>query len=380
MKRVIINEKQANSVFNLKESAGANDTMLIVADNIARQIAFNDIWEILSDTSLIESWYEEYDNVYRNSVEYDGTEYNYEIFYEPSSENGTFDGRADNDVISINYYNLETHFLEDEKRIRDYKKSWDNEDDEDTEEFDVYEYCKNAKAWFDYYEAYRVAYPIILHELTHTLDKKSDPMDRIWIKNVNRFNEDDVRNIIYLFSTSEMNARVASSASLFLYYYRMETSGRDLKTYVNENKLNELFYKVLMPKVLSNNELRMREMELYVGIISQEWSTCSKEYLQSCMLKPTSSVNSLAFHLALNEDKLYKRSNPRQVLKIYASNPQGFEEKVKSFYENLLNKYKSRIYKTCWNVFTKHSWEHPYIEDDADSFRDKRFKWMDENY
>ena len=80
MKRIIINESQANSVFGLNESAGANDTMLIVADKIARQIAFNDIWEILSDSRLIESWYEEYDRVYRNSVEHEGTEYPYEIF------------------------------------------------------------------------------------------------------------------------------------------------------------------------------------------------------------------------------------------------------------------------------------------------------------
>lgn len=383
MKRIIITESQANGIINLNESAGANDTMLIVADKIARQIAFNDIWEILSNSSLIECWYEEDDRVYRNSLEYEGIEYPYEIFYEPTRGNGTLNGETDGDVISINYYNLETYFLEDSRKIREYPSYWDEEDDEDDSyvpRFDAYEYCQEAKEGFDEYQVYRVAYPIILHELTHTLNKESDPMSRLWIKSVSRYNEDDVRSIIYLFSKSEMDARVASSAALFLYYYRMETSGHDVDVYTNENKLNELFYKVLMPQVLSDNELKIRDMELYVSIITNEWGSCSKEYLQSCMIKPISNVMSLAFHLALNEDKLYKRSNPRQVLKIYASNPQRFEEKVKNFYQNLLDKYKSRIYKACWNVFMKHSYEHKDFRDEINKFVERRWEWLGNKY
>lgn len=52
-----VNRILKNNVINLSESAGVNNTMFIVSDKIARQIAFKDVYEIFSDTRLIESWH-----------------------------------------------------------------------------------------------------------------------------------------------------------------------------------------------------------------------------------------------------------------------------------------------------------------------------------
>ena len=185
-------------------------------------------------------------------------------------------------------------------------------------------------------------------------------MDRLWIKPVNRFNEEDVRDYMYTFSTSEMNSRVASAPSILLSTLKLEYSESDIEQVRESGAENYFFTEDLMPKVMKNVEIDYSHMKTLVGIL-ESYSThfpVSKEYLEDCLAaKHTKFVNSLFFHLATNEDKLYKRSNPRQVLKLYASDPRKFEQKVAGFYRNLFEQYKKRIYKACWYVFTNYAWE-----------------------
>ena len=65
-------------------------------------------------------------------------------------------------------------------------------------------------------EALERIVPVILHELTHGLDKDSDPMNAVWLKyGFNKIHEDDVRAFKYLFSSSEINSRVATVCDNF---------------------------------------------------------------------------------------------------------------------------------------------------------------------
>lgn len=351
MSKVIkINELQANRVFLLNETNGVNNEMFEVADKIAKDIAFNALNDLFDNEDIFDDWVNDYDETYRGSVEHNGSNYSYEIFYD-SSSNGTLNGETDGDCIGINYKVLENIFIDNGKKLSDVY--FDEEGDND---FNVYEYCENARdSYIGFeYDVYNKVYTIALHELTHTLDKESDPMDRLWIRNTNRFTEEDVRGILYLFSTSEMNARISSAASILINKLRLETSGSE-KDEITKSK-NEYFYFKLMEDVLNDNELRIDEMQSYINLLSRD--EVSEEYLLSFIngSKPLSGVYSIVYQVAINEDKLYKRSNPRQVLKLYASNIDWFKDKVVNFYENLLERYKKRIYKVCWHVFNTYSW------------------------
>jgi len=360
-KVVRLNESQVDRLFIIQESSGVNDVMFKVADLIARQISFKDIFEILSDIRLIENWHEGYDRTYNNEVDYEGKTYRYEIFYEAASTSGGMRrGETDGETVSVNFYIIEDVIAEynEMKRIADGRYSYD-EDDED--EFNAYEYSREALYGCPgiEYDIYKIVYPVVLHELTHTLGN-SDPMDRLWIKSVNSFNEEDVRDFMYTFSTSEMNSRVASAPSILLSTLKLEYSESDIEQVKASGAENYFFTEDLMPKVMNNVEIgysHMKTLVDWLNSVNVHFPT-SKEYLEDCLArKNTKFVNSVHFHLATNEDKLYKRSNPRQVLKLYAADPQKFEQKVTQFYQNLLEQYRRRIYKACWYVFTNYAWE-----------------------
>ena len=368
MKKIIkISESQMNSVFNLVESAGVNDTMFAVADKIARQVSFNDIFEILSDIRLIENWHEEYDETYNNSVEYDNEIYRYYIYYEPMSENGVRKGGDDGNCVEVNFYEIEGVIAEynEMDRILSYSSMFSFNEDDD--EFDAQEYSKTALEGCPgvEYDIYKKIYPIILHELTHTLNKNSSPIERLFIKPTNRYTEEDVRDFMYTFSFDEMNARVSSAAAILNSIIKLEYSKKDLQDAIEYGAEN-YFFREIMSKVMNNNEIKYHHMDTLVKMLesnSLHFPT-SREYLQSCMNKPTTAVYSLAYQLAINEDGLYKRKNPRKVLRMYASNPEKFEQKVTDFYRNLLEQYKRRIYKVCWHAFTNYSWDVGEMDDE----------------
>ena len=370
-----VNRILKNNVINLSESAGVNNTMFIVSDKIARQIAFKDVYEIFSDTRLIECWHDDYGNTYDNKIEYDGEIYSYELFYEPSRNGGVYHGETDGDSISINFYLIEKIVAEynEMKRICDGNNYYDEEDEDD---FDAYEYSKQALEGCVgiEYDIYKEIQPIVLHELTHTLNKSDDVMGRNWIKNVNSYNESDVRDFMYLFSTSEMNSRIASASALLINFIKLEISRKDIDYIKNSGSEIDYFKYELMPKILKHNEIKYEYMQTMVNLLASNAKDfpCSQEYLRGCMLKPVSSVYSLPFQLAINEDKLYKRSNPRQVLRLYASNPQSFEEKVVLFYKNLLEQYKSRLYKVCWHTYTNYSWN---VDDLDNEYENSTKSW-----
>ena len=366
-KVVRLNESQVDRLFIIQESSGVNDVMFKVADLIARQISFRDIFEILSNVRLLDNWHEEYDETYKNEVEYDGKTYPYEVFYEAGSLNGIRRGETDGETVSVNFYLIESVIAEYNEMERLVTNRYSYDEDEE-EEFDAYRYSKEALYGCPgiEYDIYKIVYPIILHELTHVLGN-GDPMDRLWIKPVNRFNEEDVRDYMYTFSASEMNSRIASAPSILLSTLKLDYAEKDIEQVIESGAENYFFTEDLMPKVMKNVEIDYSHMKTLVGLL-ESYSThfpVSKEYLEDCLAtKHTKFVNSLFFHLATNEDKLYKRSNPRQVLKLYASDPRKFEQKVAGFYRNLFEQYKKRIYKACWYVFTNYAWEVADLDDE----------------
>lgn len=370
MHKVIkINESQVNRLFTIMESSGVNDAMFKVADLIARQISFSDIFKILSDTSLIEDWHDGYDTTYDNEVEYEGETYNYSVFYDEGGDSGFENGNTDGDTVSVNFYIIERVIAEYNEMKRINYTSYDEDEDDD---FDAYLYsqealygCPGAE-----YDIYKVVCPVVLHELTHNLDKNGNPMDRLWIKPVNRYNEEDVRDYMYIFSTSEMNSRVASAPAILMSIIKLEHAEKDLKDVINSKnpRTKQIFFSQnLMPSVFDSPELKINHMGTLVGLL-ENYNThfpISAEYLEDCLKsKPTTFVNSLFFHLAINEPKLYKRSNARQVLKLYATNPREFELKVIQFYKDLFEQYKKRIYKACWYVYDNYPWDVQEMDDD----------------
>ena len=348
----------------LSETAGFSKKMLAVADALARKITGDDTYEILGDTGLIDDWHEGYSETYDSYITVEGQTYDYEVFYD--SGVNSKNGEASSDLISINFALIERTVEDLDVRIGD------NSYDEEDEEFNAYDYAESFKEYYSFYRlnAYQAVFPVILHELTHTLNPESDPVSRLWIKST-RWNEEDVRNIIYLFSTDEMNARVASASAVFLNYYRLNSAGVHVKNAWESGKQNRFFSDVLMPNVLGDRELQIKEMETWVGFLGQEVGKTSQEYLQEFIRegRPASALFSLPFHLAINEDRLYKRSNPRSVLAIYARDPEAFENKVYNFYNGLLQKYKQRIYKACWYTFNNYEWNDQSLTDWIDSSR-----------
>ena len=257
-----------NSVFNLVESAGVNDTMFAVADKIARQVSFNDIFEILSDIRLIENWHEEYGETYDNSVEYDNEIYRYYIYYEPMSENGVRKGEPDGNSVGINFYEIEGVIAEynEMDRILSYSSMFSFNEDDD--EFDAQEYSETALEGCPgvEYDIYKKIYPIILHELTHTLNKKSSAIGRLFIKPTNRYTEEDVKDFIYTFSFDEMNARVSSAAAILNSIIKLEYSEKDLQEII-ETGAENYFFRELMPKVMDNNEIKYHDMDTLVKML-----------------------------------------------------------------------------------------------------------------
>lgn len=331
----------------LNEGAGVNKRMYAISDAIAREVATQAVPEILVNERLLMSWNEDYDDTYDGSCE--GIDY--DIFYANSAA-GTLNGEADvqNNSISINFKVIERALRNED--IIDSSLPWISD-----EEFDPESYAEVAEYYTDYaiMTVYGVIRPIILHELTHTLNKESDAFDRMWIKNVNRFTEDDVRRILYLFSRSEMNSRVASSSAIFAHYLSYFTSGKEQKNALGNE--TGFFKQLLKQCIWDNQELCCGEMESYINLMKQD--ECSEEYLKSMLWrKRPSMVYSLVFQLARNEAGLYKRSNDLGVLRAFAKNPEGFKEKVINFYEGVYQQYRNRIIRACWDTFKKFSLEN----------------------
>ena len=346
----------------LSETAGVSKRMLAVADAIARKIAGEDVLKILDDTRLIDDWHEGYSETYDGEINVNGETYQYEIFYNSKNR-----GESSSDVIGVNFSVIEDLMEELDTKIE--QTSYGYYDDEE-EEFDSTAYAEDAKYCYPsyYLEAYQAIFSVALHELTHTLNPDSDPLDRLWVKQT-KWNYEDVRNILYLFSKSEMNSRVASASAVFLNYYKLNQSGKAVKDAWNSGKQNRFFSDVLMPYVMNDRELQVREMQSWVDMLKSEIGNVSQEYLSQFISegRSYSTLFSLPFHLAINEDGLYKRSNPRSVLNIYARDPEAFENKVYSFYNRELQAYKQRIYKVCWYVFNNNEWEDKGLYD-----------WMDQ--
>ena len=352
MKKIIINESQLRLI---TEANGVSDKMLKVAQVMGDNIVDVALKSIIDNVSLIEEWLDDYDSEYTDSIEVDGEQFSYAIFYDKRTD-GELRGEWEGDTVRLNYAFIEKAFLsgddEDGERRLSYYYYLLNDMDTDDER-DAYDYAEEYVrqiSEFDAIEMSRVEImerivPVILHELTHGLDKDSDPMNAVWLKyGFNKIHEDDVRAFKYLFSSSEINSRVASAASLFKRYLQWNVSGQ----FINKHSERELFDEVI-GNVLKNSELAMSEMQGYVNIIGHNSDT-NKENIENCIRTRTKPY-SLAYALAINDKGLYANSNASHVMRIYALDPKGFVEKVIRYYQGKIDSYKKRIYRTCYYIF-----------------------------
>lgn len=348
MKRIIINESQLHLI---TEANGVSDKMMKVAQAMAGSVVNEALAEILNNGSLIEEWLDDYDSEYTNYVEVDGEEYKYIIFYDRRT-NGELRGEWDGDSVRLNYAFIEKAFLygddeDGERRLSQYYDLMNDEEMDSSECAEDYirQIQEHESVEMSKVEIMDVITPVILHELTHGLDNDSNPLDSVWLKyGFNKIHEEDVRMFKYLFSNSEMNSRVASAASLFKRHIQWNVSGRFMKNHTER----ELFDEV-MKNVLSNKELAIGDAQGYIDIIRHN-STDSKESLMNC-INTRQKPYSLAYALAINDNGLYGNSNSMHVLQIYASDPQAFVNKVINYYQEKLDRFKQRVYRTCYYIF-----------------------------
>lgn len=350
-KTVIINEEQEKLLY---ESLGINNQMFKVADVMSKQIAFNSCFEIASDVSLLNDWLNDYDTTYSDSIDVDDAEYNYEIFYDERGSNGVLKGEYGN-LVRLNWNFIESLFIEPEERL-----SSGNYDDAETYYEQLIEDVDESmfRSMYGYY-IYTGIKPVILHELTHSLNSESNPMNRAWLMHdTNSCNEQDVRTILYLFSPDEMNSRVASAGAIMEDLLKWKSSGNEKKQ--GKQNLNQ-YFKQLLNEVLKNDELCIRDMKTYISLMLGEH--CDSGYIQDC-INNKKRPYSLIFSLAVNDEKLYKNSKYWRTMSLYAKNPTNFEEKVCHFYQNAFENYKSRIARACWNIFQNYDWNLSKEEED----------------
>lgn len=336
----------------LKESMGVNNDMLRISQGMAKEIVLTAIPKILSSTDYIESWKEDWGKEYSDRFE----EYVYTIFYD-ENDMGLLKGEWD-DGVRLNWAFIEKTFLEYEERLENI----------DEDDFDADAYCQNALDNYEWQklQIYSQIQPVILHELTHGLNADADPFERVWIKDVNRFDEEDVRNFMYQFSESEMNSRIASIGPVMHNAMKYFESSRDIARLKQEGSAG--FYEILREHVWNSDELNVNYMEMLLSSLERgvreedefkSWCNANGEEYDPNHLKlqiqnalQRSLPYDIFYSLAINESGLFKKRPLKNVKQLYINNPQAFREKVYNFYANKLKKYKERIIRACWEVWT----------------------------
>lgn len=290
-KRVYITENQYNKLF---ESAGVPDGMYEAAADILNDIIFNEPSE-----EEIENMkeYNDYDET--RQIETSIGTITYTLFYD---DNYTKLGEADSESIYINY-------------------------------------APFANDWNDWNNVGERMLPVILHELTHLYSfrkgaKESD-FDYIWL-NYNSKIDADIRDFLYAIDPSEINARVASSIAVFENYWYNETNHD---------------FKKAIKMTLDDTELRFYTINYVIEQLQKELEFITEggqEYFNKVWNENHNFKQLLyGFSLAANDKRII--GNRKAAEMACKSNYKAVLNKELNIYNNILKKYKRKIYKACWN-------------------------------
>lgn len=209
-------------------------------------------------------------------------------------------------------------------------------------------------------------YPVVLHELTHCIDKSDRNNDHIWLKSHHHFNTEDLKDILYTFATTEMNARIASAASIcwneLHYLYNSSDSGKRWGDITNED------FQDVYQSVLDNSELQIHTMEVYLDMIEREYNS-QKESQERGYGADRNYIQTEHQPLSLTYD-LYRcdsRLNKNRNIERYFKQNYTFGTKyVASFYRKLYEDYLKKIERTCYYVFDK--FKDEYMQKEKEVF------------
>lgn len=335
--RLKITESQYNKIF-LDESRGVPNDAVEIANNVVDSLV-NEIDDIESEIEELKSSYgEEWD--YHFSYDFfvpSDRDYHIELYYDLNDrKKASTDGYCS---IEINYAHIKRIVDRAVSRLKDAKKR-------------ISQDTKIGGFVSDYVsrEVRGYLYPIILHELTHDEDESDGPNDHIWLGRYDSWHEEDLRDILYIFSEKEMNARVSSSYAIM--EYSMEElfvdkfeNGREFESFVKEYVIDD-----------SEDELQCKHMQTLVDLILLDFAD-NKDYIKQF---GKSLPYSLSYQLYLNDSRL---KNNRNLKRLFNQNYKAAKKFVADFYQGKLDDFKKRIMRTCYYAYQKHLEEQETISE-----------------
>lgn len=339
MKRIRLTESQYITLIDESMGVpnGTQETAMCIVNTLIEQLddITTEINELRSEDESEEdddSWGYFVNNSWEDEFSYDfyldaDRGYCIELFYDSNSRK-----KADTDTdggITINFAPIQDII------------------DNCNERFNVNGINANVNEYINN-EIVNYLYPVILHELTHDRDEGGSNNDHIWLGSYHKFNEEDLREILYLFSDNEINARVASAAALMdnsmgdLFVDSEFSNGSEFSEFVNEWVIKD-----------GEKELHLRYMTTLVNSIGLDFNN-DKKYISR--LQKGETPYSLAYGLFRNDSRLKRNRNLKR---LFHQNYVAAREYVVNFYKKKLEQYKKKIIRACWYAYqTKMSKTH----------------------
>lgn len=328
MKTIIINEIQKNRLF---ESQGVPDKAMETAMDIVNSLLDNldDIEDGILELQADNADDEEYD--WEDDFSYDFSVSSWKDYYIDLYASSISREKANTDTngcVEINYYPIHRIINRVRERYAQIEKV-DVEAIENTTKQNIIEYL----------------YPVILHELTHDEDVDGGSLDYRWLGSYNRFNEEDLRDILYLFADNEMNARISSAAAL------MELSLKDIVASKDDTFQNgQEFYDYVDMWVMEEDELACRNMESLLGVLEREYNDAITYHQERRYINNRKQPYSLSYDLFRNDRRL---KNNRKLKVIFNENYKLGVKYVIDFYTKLYERYRKKIRRSCWYAYQK---------------------------
>lgn len=314
--QIIITESQFSLL--LQESLGINKDIiniakLIINDILESYVNIDDYEEEIHD-SYEYNMSDLMDDIGISGIVYNGNAYYYGFYYQISNSKGKFD--YDNDAVMINYYGIQNII---NKAVDFYGKN--EEDAKSFIETSLYEYLL----------------PIIIHELTHSLDQYGEAQGK-WLGNYYKGNEEDLKDILYVFSENEMNARVGSVGGV--------VTSMIENTYMNNIPSREEFDN-FVDDILEENDLQVNYMKVLLDtVLKSDLENFQKQEDKNA--KINYKKYSLLFDLFRNDERL--KTN-RKLKQMFNSNSFSAYKYVFDFYDRLLERYIRKIKRAIYEVW-----------------------------
>ena len=335
-RRITITESQLQHILN--EGLGINKDIKKIAKRIIDDIYSNHIYDLLQLYKDSDEYDEEetandedillYSNEYENFIDsfldelgdnyigrFNSRDYYYVFYYDNTVDHNSYArciDYGDSVYININYKFIHRII----KKVQEL-----------TEKRDI-DYDSSLVAWLGEY-----LYPVLTHELTHSLESATETQGT-WLRKTNRFNEEDVKTILYLFSENEMNARVGSVVGIV---------DSILSTYDIDDIDNETC-KGIIDDVMEDDG---RQLEL--GYINTMFSFMERALRDSVGSyengERTYREGNLLYLLFVNDSRL---KNNRNLKKMFDSNSVTAYRYVYDFYKKLFDNYKKRIMRAAY--------------------------------